>query len=175
MYVLMSDGSKIQTRFEKVGGVQDVFHDDAGRTFFRADHVRFELESPIDVAEIQNLVFTGDNSRIYEGEDRDVYKRQVLGVSPDLSTSLPMKYRTTTLDSGTLYLGSDQFSVCGNYTLKEGRDISAFDVDRRSRVCVLGSYVADSLFQYADPIGETVYFGGEPVSYTHLDVYKRQL
>ena len=46
MYVLMSDGSKIQTRFEKVGGVQDVFHDDAGRTFFRADHVRFELESP---------------------------------------------------------------------------------------------------------------------------------
>ena len=60
----------------------------------------------------------------------------VLGVSPDLSTSLPMKYRTTTLDSGTLYLGSDQFSVCGNYTLKEGRDISAFDVDRRSRVCV---------------------------------------
>ena len=34
----------------------------------------------------------------------------VLGVSPDLSTSLPMKYRTTTLDSGTLYLGSDQFS-----------------------------------------------------------------
>ncbi len=33
MYVLMSDGSKIQTRFEKVGGVQDVFHDDAGRTF----------------------------------------------------------------------------------------------------------------------------------------------
>ena len=70
MYVLMSDGSKIQTRFEKVGGVQDVFHDDVGRTFFRADHVRFELESPIDVAEIQNLVFTGDNSRIYEGEDR---------------------------------------------------------------------------------------------------------
>ena len=93
----------------------------------------------------------------------------VLGVSPDLSTSLPMKYRTTTLDSGTLYLGSDQFSVCGNYTLKEGRDISAFDVDRRSRVCVLGSYVADSLFQYADPIGETVYFGGEP--FTVVGIY----
>ena len=68
----------------------------------------------------------------------------VLGVSPDLSTSLPMKYRTTTLDS-------------------------AFDVDRRSRVCVLGSYVADSLFQYADPIGETVYFGGEP--FTVVGIY----
>ena len=69
----------------------------------------------------------------------------VLGVSPDLSTSLPMKYRTTTLDSGTLYLGSDQFSVCGNYTLKERRDNSAVDVDRRSLVCVLVSYVEESL------------------------------
>ena len=30
----------------------------------------FRTGIPIDVAEIQNLVFTGDNSRIYEGEDR---------------------------------------------------------------------------------------------------------
>ena len=87
---------------------------------------------------------------------------QVEGVSPDLSTSLPVKYRTTTLDSSTLYLGSDQFAVCNNYTLEDGRDITAFDIEQRNRVCVLGSYVADSLFQYSDPIGETVYFGGEP-------------
>ena len=77
----------------------------------------------------------------------------VLGVSPDLSTSLPMKYRTTTLDSGTLYLGSDQFSVCGNYTLKEGRDISAFDVDRRSRVCVLGPTWRTACFNMRIPSG----------------------
>ena len=36
-------------------------------------------------------------------------------------------------------------------------------------MCVLGSYVADSLFQYADPIGETVYFGGEP--FTVVGIY----
>ena len=34
---------------------------------------------------------------------------------------------------------------------------------------MLGSYVADSLFQYADPIGETVYFGGEP--FTVVGIY----
>lgn len=87
---------------------------------------------------------------------------QVEGVSPDLSTSLPMKYRTTTLDTGKVYFGSDQYSICNNYTLESGRDINSFDVQHRNLVCVLGSYVADSLFQYADPIWETVYIGGNP-------------
>lgn len=68
MYVQLSDGTMVETRFEKGGGVQDVFHDDAGETFFRADHVRFELESPVDVAEIRELVFVGDNDRTAEGE-----------------------------------------------------------------------------------------------------------
>lgn len=86
----------------------------------------------------------------------------VEGVSPDVSVILPVKYRTTTLDSDTIYFGSDQFSVCNNYTLESGRDITAFDIEQRSSVCVLGSYVADSLFQYSDPIGETVYIAGEP-------------
>ena len=86
----------------------------------------------------------------------------VEGVSPDLSTSLPIKRRTTTLDSSSVYFGSDQYAACNNYTLENGRDINAFDIQQRNMVCVLGSYVADSLFQYADPIGETVYIGGNP-------------
>ena len=86
----------------------------------------------------------------------------VLGVTPDLSTMLPVKYRTTTLDTSTIYFGSDQFSVCSNYTLEDGRDINQFDIEQRNSVCVLGSYVADTLFQYADPIGQTIYIAGEP-------------
>ena len=93
----------------------------------------------------------------------------VEGVSPDVSISLPLKYRTTTLDSSTVYFGSDQYAACNNYTLEDGRDINAFDIEQRNMVCVLGSYVADSLFQYADPIGETVYIGGNP--FTVVGVY----
>ena len=100
-------------------------------------------------------------SALYDYCDQEL-SDMVEGVSPDLSTALPMKYRTTTLDSSTVYLGSDEYAVCNNYTLESGRDINAFDIEQRNRVCVLGSYVADSLFQYADPIGETVYLGGEP-------------
>ena len=86
----------------------------------------------------------------------------VEGVSPSTSTDLPVKYRTTTLKESTIYLGSDQFSVCNNYTLESGRDLSQFDIDQRSKVCVLGSYVADSLFPYSDPVGETIHLSGIP-------------
>lgn len=71
MYVLLEDGTRVQTRFEKGDGVQDVFQDADGRSFFRADHVRFELESPIDVSQINDLVFVGDNSLLHEDEGTD--------------------------------------------------------------------------------------------------------
>lgn len=87
---------------------------------------------------------------------------KVLGVSPSLSTALPVKYRAATLDTSTVYLGSDQFATCDNYVLETGRDLTAFDISQRNHVCVLGSYVADSLFQYSDPLGQTVTIGGTP-------------
>ena len=101
------------------------------------------------------------NSALYE-YGNGALSDMVLGVTPDLSTMLPVKYRTTTLDTSTIYFGSDQFSVCSNYTLEDGRDINQFDIEQRNSVCVLGSYVADTLFQYADPIGPTIYIAGEP-------------
>ena len=86
----------------------------------------------------------------------------VEGVSPSLTARKSVKYRSVTLDTTVTYFGSSQWSVCSNYTLEKGRDLSAFDIENRNAVCVLGSYVADTLFQYADPIGETVYLAGEP-------------
>ncbi|MPM12602.1 Macrolide export ATP-binding/permease protein MacB [bioreactor metagenome] len=86
----------------------------------------------------------------------------VTGVTPDLSTTGTLKYRTTNIDTSTIYLGGDQFSTCNNYTLSKGRDINAYDISTRNPVCVIGSYVAESLFQYSDPIGQTLLVNGSP-------------
>ena len=86
----------------------------------------------------------------------------VTGVSPDQKTAKTVKYRGGTVDSATVYFGGDQWADCNNYTLDGGRDILDYDIQGRSRVCVIGSYVADTLFQYADPIGETIYLNGDP-------------
>lgn len=62
VYVLLSDGTKVQATFpEKAWGRMDRFLDENGDTFFRADHLYLELEQVIDVAEIADIVFMGDN------------------------------------------------------------------------------------------------------------------
>lgn len=62
VYVLLSDGTKVQAAFpEKAWGRMDRFLDENGDTFFRADHLYLELEQVIDVAEIADIVFVGDN------------------------------------------------------------------------------------------------------------------
>lgn len=86
----------------------------------------------------------------------------VEGVTPDVSTSLPIQYGGRVAESTTVYLGSDQYAACSNYILEYGRDILPYDIENRAMVCVLGSYTADTLFPYTDPIGETVTIGGYP-------------
>lgn len=62
VYVLLSDGTKVQAIFpEKAWGRMDRFTDENGDAFFRADHLYLELERVIDVAEIADIVFVGDN------------------------------------------------------------------------------------------------------------------
>ncbi|HPE16703.1 MAG TPA: ABC transporter permease, partial [Oscillospiraceae bacterium] len=46
---------------------------------------------------------------------------------------------------------------------------TTLDIDSRSHVCLIGSYVAETLFGYADPVGETVYYNGTPL--TVIGVY----
>lgn len=59
-------------------------------------------------------------------------------------------------------LGSDQYGVCNNYQLANGREISYLDVEKTNAVCVLGSGAKEALFDYTDPVGETITLNGQP-------------
>ncbi len=86
------------------------------------------------------------------------------GVSPATTTTGTIQYGSGTIeDTSTIYLGNEQFSICNNYDLKEGRDISYMDVQGANHVCVIGSYIVQELFGYKDPIGETIYFNALPL------------
>ena len=86
-----------------------------------------------------------------------------VGVTPEFESSGTLRYSGSTNTSAAVYFGSEQWSGCNNYTLKKGRDLTALDMKNRSMVCVIGSYVAESLFGYIDPIGETLTFNGYPL------------
>jgi len=87
---------------------------------------------------------------------------QTLGITPESTLSGTLKYSANKNSTAKICLGNEQWSVCNNFILNKGRDLLPADAANRSRVCVLGAYVADSLFGYINPIGETVTLNGAP-------------
>ena len=59
-------------------------------------------------------------------------------------------------------LGSDQYGVCNNYQLAGGREMSYLDVEKTNAVCVLGAGAKEALFDYTDPVGESITINGQP-------------
>ena len=102
-------------------------------------------------------------------EDLNQY---ILGVTPNLQVwnQTVLKYGAKTLDSyqtsweesPQLTMGNEAYSLCNNYTIAKGRDISFLDVEQYSQVCVLGSKMAELLFNYVDPVGKEITINGVP-------------
>ena len=102
----------------------------------------------------------------------------VVGVTPagNVWRTPTIQYGAKTLSSDdwetmpTIYMGSNQYSLCNNFQIEKGRDLSYLDVKKYSQVCVLGAQVAKNLFNYANPVNQEITINGEP--YTVIGVYK---
>ena len=101
----------------------------------------------------------------------------VAGITPDveINNKVTVQYGAKTLSvndwsSGNynwetamhIKLGSDQYGVCNNYTLAAGREMSYLDVEKTNAVCVLGYGAKEALFDFTDPVGETITLNGQP-------------
>ena len=98
----------------------------------------------------------------------------VKGVTPvgNYWRSLKVTYGAKTLsDMNTdwesmpqLYFGNQQYGLCMGYTIAKGRDLTYIDIENLNHVCVIGSKTASVLFNYADPIGETIVINEVPMT-----------
>lgn len=98
----------------------------------------------------------------------------VKGVTPvgNYWRSLKVTYGAKTLsDMNTdwesmpqLYFGNQQYGLCMGYTITKGRDLTYIDIENLNHVCVIGSKTASVLFNYADPIGETIVINEVPMT-----------
>ena len=69
-----------------------------------------------------------------------------------------------------LYLGNQSYSQCMGYTLAKGRDLAYIDMESLNQVCVLGSKAAKTIFDYADPVGQSITINGNV--FTVIGVYE---
>lgn len=87
---------------------------------------------------------------------------EVIVITPEATDSATLKYMANKNTTAKVYFGNEQWSACNNYVLNKGRDLLETDTEKRNKVCVIGSYVAESLFGYVNPIGKTITYDGSP-------------
>ena len=122
------------------------------------------------------------NAESYTGQDMDAIlneyvstlgKDLVVGISPvvnlwgDMTVRYGGKsYSTQNWDNWEdmiqVVLGNDSYGVCNDYTLAAGRELSYLDIEKENNVCVLGGGLKKKLFNYTDPVDETITINGMP-------------
>ena len=135
---------------------------------YNADLTAYYEKQGVNKVNVTLLNFDRTNTTDQSGEFMDWVNGNlsdtITGVTPSYSTSGTLRFETNLNETAVIYFGNEQWSACNNYTLDEGRDLLELDMDRRSQVCVIGSYLADTLFGFQDPIGQTLSVNGTPLT-----------
>ena len=135
---------------------------------YNADLTAYYEKQGVNKVNVTILNFDRTNTTDQSGEFMDWVNEtlagHITGVTPSSSTSGTLRFEQSINDSATIYFGNEQWSACSNYTLDEGRDLLSMDMDRRSQVGVIGSYLADTLFGFQDPIGQVLSVNGTPLT-----------
>ena len=127
---------------------------------YNADLTAYYEKQGVNKVNVTLLNFDRTNTTDQSGEFMD----WVNGNLSDTITGVTPSYSTSGTQTAVVYFGNEQWSACNNYTLDEGRDLLELDMDRRSQVCVIGSYLADTLFGFQDPVGQTLSVNGTPLT-----------
>ncbi len=136
---------------------------------YNADITAYYEKQGVNKVNVSLTNYDRSNTTDQSGELMDFVSREldeyITGITPGYSRSgMVSKYYGNSNDTAVVYFGNEQWSACNNFVLDKGRDLMELDVENKSSVCVIGSYVADELFGYRDAIGETIMVGGYPLT-----------
>ncbi|MBE7022675.1 MAG: FtsX-like permease family protein [Ruminococcaceae bacterium] len=109
------------------------------------------------------VIITGrGGNRMVEPEDMIelVEKKDTLAaVSPNITIGAYVKNGNEN-QSATCIGTSENYHEINNLEIDKGRYLSYIDVERRQKNCVIGSYVAESVFEGQNPVGRVIKING---------------
>ncbi len=82
------------------------------------------------------------------------------GCSPNVTTSATVKVDNENIQTSLLGVSED-FDEIRNLEITDGRFLEYIDVDRKQKVCVVGSFIVKELYNGASPVGNTIKIGNE--------------
>ena len=83
----------------------------------------------------------------------------VVGVSTKRTSSATVRYGGDVLDEVTLVGTTADFPAVRDFPVDEGRFFSEQEIERKTKVVVLGSTIAEALFGQEDPVGQSITVG----------------
>lgn len=117
-------------------------------------------------------ITSSDYSLKYEELDDLNEISNIEEVAPYKNVSATVNRGSTTVSRSTIIASNAKYMDVTNTKLSKGRSISIIDIENKSKVCILGSDIATSLFSLADPLGENIKLNGD--NYTVIGVLEEQ-
>lgn len=113
-----------------------------------------------------------DSSLEYEQVDDMLDLSNVEAVAPYKTVSSTVSRGTTTSSKSSIIATNDSYLDVTNITLEKGRSISIVDIENKSKVCLIGHDIAQTLFSLTNPVGETIKINGD--NYTVVGLLTEQ-
>ncbi|MFP4081686.1 MAG: ABC transporter permease [Candidatus Aminicenantes bacterium] len=106
-------------------------------------------------------------------EECSLVKAVAVNLVVDVFESIPIKYQNTKSQDAVIIGMNEKFpQVLSVYLPEKGRFITESDVIHRTRVCVLGYEIRETLFPHTHPLGKEIRIG--PEKFTVVGVLKQR-
>ena len=111
----------------------------------------------VNVTNLSSRSLDEDDMYAFYEENTDLFAQ----ISPSVSVNTSVKHSTDEMDSTSVGGCSEQYLDIMDYELEAGRNIAYSDIISRQKVCVIGAYVAQTLYGSAErAVNQTLKVGG---------------
>ena len=111
---------------------------------------------------------SSDTSLEYSQLDDMLKLMNVKSVAPYKSVSSTVTRGDTTSQRASIIATTPDYMDVTNLTISSGRLLSQIDLENKSKVCLLGSDIAETLFSLSNPVGQSIKINGD--NYTVIGV-----
>lgn len=111
---------------------------------------------------------SSDTSLEYSQLDDMLKLMNVESVAPYKSVSSTVTRGDTTSQRANIIATTPDYMDVTNLTISSGRLLSQIDLENKSKVCLLGSDIAETLFSLSNPVGQSIKINGD--NYTVIGV-----